>query len=190
MNNLAPAYKWAIAIVLMLAVNGCVWFLFLEPAIEESNQVKSEIENREIFQQQLEQRLETLLAIDTGSLLVQQEELEALIPPNGQLRELLAELEKMAEESGLTLNSIRGGNPSRDDEYMSLDLTILLEGDYQEHFDYIKMLENHERLLAVDSFNLSRSGDSINANIQISIYGDDFYPPTPYDAPGRDNPFQ
>lgn len=182
--------KWLLIIVVVLALNAGIWFLGIAPtrtAIAEVDRQTAALEQKET---QLLERLAILEAIDTEALELEQLEQLIKIPAVGFLREMMTELEAVANEMENELISMTFQPSVQDDVIQSLSISLMLAGEYENLFAYIKYLETHPRLIFVNSLNLGGAEDELNANIQLELFANDFAPYTPYQAPGRANPFK
>ena len=187
MSNLTSRHKWMLAIGLIVLVNVTVWLYGLSPAIDEISALEDEIASVESELATLEQLLEQYNAIDVEGLQQEIEVLNRSVPETGLLGEFITELEATAREMGLTLGRVTASQPREKEPYWAVDISFPdLQGDYHQFFNFLQMLEQHERLLHVGAFFI-RGGESFNMN--MTIYAEDFEFHTPYQAPGRDNPF-
>ncbi len=187
MSNLTSRHKWMLAIGLIVVVNVAIWLYGLSPAMEEINALEEEIAAVESEVASLEQLLEQYDAIDVAGLQQQIEVLNRSVPETGLLGEFLTELEATAEDLGLTLGQVTASEPREIEPYWAVNISLpQLAGDYHQFFNFLQMLEQHERLLHVNSFFI-RGGDSFN--MDMTFYAEDFEFHTPHQAPGRDNPF-
>lgn len=174
----------------IILVNVAVWLYGLSPALDKIQAVRDELSRAEQQKTQLEQRLEQLNAIDVDTLQAELELLELQLPELGLLREFITELESMADELSLGIESLSASVPLAADPYTAIDFSFSVSGRYRDVFSYLQALEEHQRLLLVRTFNMSGSGDDVTCNLQVSIFAQDFEPHTPHEAPGRNNPFR
>lgn len=189
MSNLSTQHKWILGVAVVVALNAIIWFLGIAPSRLVIEEVNKEIQVQEDKESQLRQRLAVLEAIDREALEQEEAELFEVIPDAGLLREVMTELEAVAEKMGLTLMSMRFDAPTEND-YQSIAINMNFSGSYNSLYDYIFYLENHSRLVLVESFNLQGAGDTLASNISTIFFAHDFDPYTPYTAPGRKNPFE
>ena len=182
--------KWLLIIVVILALNAGIWFLGIAPtrtAIAEVDRQTAALEQKET---QLLERLASLEAIDTEALELEQLEQLIKIPAVGFLREMMTELEAVASEMDNELKSMGFQPPAPEGVFQSMEIALMLSGEYENLFAYIKYLETHPRLIFVNSLNLGGDEGELNANIQLLLFANDFGPYTPHQAPGRANPFK
>ncbi|HOB35192.1 MAG: type 4a pilus biogenesis protein PilO [Firmicutes bacterium] len=189
-TKLTTQQKWILAIIGVILVNVAVWMYGLSPAIGKVEAAREALSRREEEARRLQQRLEQLNAIDTEALEEQMAQYDVQIPQQGLLREFITELEAMAASRRLELGRINISEPSPRNPYLAVFITFSLKGNYFNVMDYIIALENHPRLLFIDTFRLSRQQSGVECSIDLVIYAEDFDPITPHDAPGRANPFE
>ena len=79
--------------------------------------------------------------------------------------------------------------PTLIDVFESLTISMTLTGEYASLYDYIKYLESHSRLIFIDNFSLAGE-ETMALNLQIVLFAENFDTYTPYEAPGRGNPFE
>ncbi len=187
MSKLTARHKWMLAIGLVVLLNLAVWLYGLSPAIDEINALEGEIEIVETELASMEQLLEQYNAIDVEALEQQLEGLNRNVPEMGLLGEFITELEATTQEIGLSLGRVTASAPREVESYWAVDISLgQLAGDYHQFFSFLEMLEQHERLLHVNTFVIG-GGESFSMN--MTIYAEDFELHTPFQAPGRDNPF-
>lgn len=190
-NKLTTQHKWIIAIVAVIIINIGVWFWGLSPAMERVKTAEGELNARQGKRDSLQQRLEELNAIDTASL---EQELEAhriRIPQEGLLREFITELEKVALGERLVLERLSIAEPSAREQFLVTSISLSLAGQYNAMVRYLTFLENHPRLVIVNSAGFRAGTDgSVKCSIDFEIFAENFDPITPYQAPGRVNPFR
>lgn len=190
MNKLSLQHKWILAIIGVVLINVFVWIYGLAPALDKITAARADLQRSEGEKQSLQRRLVQLNSIDSLALEEDLELYNVLIPEKGLMREFIAELESRADRLGVNLESIALSEPSPQDPYLLTEISLNISGDYAPLISYIKELEGHERLLFLDNFNLSDSEEGLRCPINMVIFAENFDPVTPYDAPGRDNPFR
>jgi len=190
-NKLTPQRLWLLAIIAVVLVNALVWVYGLSPALDRIEAANNQLHMIEGQRKSLQQRLEQLNAIDTIALEAEMEHHSILIPRQGKLREIVTELESMANQLGLGLVEISISEPSILDSFLVTVLALELSGGYSAITEYLLSLEEHERLLFVDNLSLevNESTGSLDCSMSIVIFAEDFDQITPYEAPGSDDPF-
>lgn len=190
-NNLSTQKKWIIAIVAVILINVGVWFYGLSPAMERVKAAQAELSSLRGQRDNLQQRVEELNAIDTVAL---EQELEACrirIPQVGLLREFITELEKVAISERLVIDRLSIAEPSARDQFLVTSISLILGGQYSSMVKYLTYLENHARLVLVDSVNFRAGSDgTLKCTLDLVIFAENYDSITPYKAPGRVNPFR
>ena len=182
-------HKWVLILLVVLVLNGAMWFLGIDPTRSAIAQVEKQRLAQEQKVTQLSNRLVALEAIDTEALEQEQRDQLIRIPEVGLLREIMTEFEAVAIELENELLNISFSEPVLDKGYQNMEISLVMTGDYANIFAYIKYLETHSRLILVNSFNIGGE-EVLSANIQLMLFSDDFDPYTPHEAPGRNNPFR
>lgn len=190
-SKLSTQHKWIIAIIVVIIINIGVWFWGLSPAMERVKAAEAELDARQGKRDNLQKRLDELNAIDTVAL---EQELEVQwirIPQVGLLAEFITELEKVALGEKLVVDRLSISEPSAREQFMVTSISINLTGQYPALVKYLTFLENHSRLVIVDSASFRAASDGkLQCTIDLDIFAEDFDPITPHKAPGRDNPFR
>lgn len=190
LNNLSPQRRWLLAIVAVILVNALVWLYGLSPALDKIEVARDELQTVEEQRDSLQQRLDQLNAIDIDALQEEMEHCNIQVPEQGRLRELITELEKVAQGLGLRVVELTIQDPTDLEPYLVTPLSLELIGQYSALKKYIIALEEHERLLLVDNFSLEAEDSGITITMDIVVFAEDFDYITPHQAPGRTNPFE
>jgi Tfp pilus assembly protein PilO len=190
LNKLTTTHKWILVLVAIVLVNVVAWMYGLAPAIDRVEAARDQWEQTRQRRDRLQQQFEQLEAIDTDALAEQWEAINPRVPEEGLLREFIYNLVDLTDGMGIPLPSITIGAPEEVAPYFSVSLSASITGDYEQVKAFLHALEEHERLIIVRVYGLSGSGDSINCQFRFSIFAEEFEHLTPYEAPGRSNPFE
>lgn len=190
MSNLSTQQKWILAIICVILVNVAVWLYGLSPAIEKVEAAQDALRRRQEEVKRLQQRLDELHSIDAEALAAEMAGYNIQIPEQGFLREFVTELEAMAHTRRLELGRITISEPSPQDQFLASYITLSLKGSYFAIIDYVTALEEHPRLIFVETFKLSGQQSRVDCSIDLVVFAEDFDAITPHDGPGRTNPFQ
>ena len=189
MNRLTTQQKWFLIIAVIVIVNVAVWLYGLTPARDEMGELRTQINQLEDEIDVNSELLRQYADLDTEVLQAEMDELNAIVPSQGLLREFLTETEETANDMGILLTNVRAAIPRDREPYKALDMAFELSGTYEQVSDYLNYLENNSRLVVVRSFILG-DGDPMRFSVDITIYAESFSDYTPLLAPGRDNPFE
>ena len=193
MNRLTTQQKWFLIIAVIVIINVAVWLYGLTPARDEVGELRTQINQLEDEIDVNSELLRQYADLDTEVLQAEMDELDAIVPSQGLLREFLAEIEETANDLGILLTNVRAASPRDREPYRALDMAFELSGTYGQVSGYLNYLENNPRLVVVRSFILGSSdeaGATMRFSVDITIYAENFSDYTPYLAPGRDNPFE
>lgn len=190
MNKLTTQHKWILAALAFVFINVLVWYFGLSPALNKIEAAQNQLAGVEQDKKKLEQNLAKLNAIDSAALQAQADSLALQLPEQGLVRELLTGLESLAVDKGVSLSSISASEPYEEVPYLAMDFTLKLSGSYPALFSYIQALEEGERLLTLGVFGIKEEKDKgAQCSLQFTVYAEDFNRLTPFEAPGRKNPF-
>lgn len=191
MSKLTTQHKWIIAIVVVILINVAVWFLGISPSMERVKAAEAELLSRQGQRDNLQQRLEELNAIDTVALEEEMAAYKIRIPQLGLTAEFITELEKVALTNKIKLERLGISEPAAREQFFITPISLILHGNYTSLVKYLTFLENHSRLVLVDSMDFSRgTGETMKCSLDLIIFAENFNPITPFKAPGRANPFR
>jgi len=189
MSKLSTQNKWILVVFAFVIINVAAWYFGLAPSIEKVSSVSDTYEKVEKQKTNMETILAQLDAINVDSLEEQKSWLAVKVPSQGQVIELLYEIEDIAILNGIKVNNLQASDPTILGNYIALDLSLLISGSYLDVYSYLEFLEQHERFLKINSFSLRSSEGLVEGSLQIRVIADSFDSYTPHTAPGRSNPF-
>jgi len=208
-----------VSIALLAAVVFIYYLYFLSPKIDEYNKLKEEVE-------QNKQELGTLKAAESelaklmDSINSDKKEitrLEGIIPSSKKLPEIIVQMESLSHEAGLKLKKVSFETPSegkdnkaknkdvdtKEREYAEISVKLSLTGTYDQILNFLRSVEETERIYSVRSIILAREYEvaqsSIDADIELSTFavkhdGELLDDPGAYEfmngTYGRENPFK
>ncbi|HVM40507.1 MAG TPA: type 4a pilus biogenesis protein PilO [Acidimicrobiia bacterium] len=139
-----------------------VWFMFLyRPQGNEISDLQTELETAQAEEQSLAATLEQLEAIDADRPALEAElrRLTAAVPPRPELASFILAAHDMAAEAGIDFMSITPSPPGPIDgraDLAVIAMGISAEGPFFSVLDFLDRLEDLERVVVVDSLNLTR----------------------------------
>ena len=95
-----------------------------------------------------------------------------------------------AAETGAKLTDLRISEPAPLDKFLKTAISFSISGQYSQAASYILALEEYQRMLFIEQFSLEGSENSLTNQISLVIFAEDFNYMTPFEAPGRSNPFK
>ena len=84
--------------------------------------------------------------------------LDAAVPKNPDLAEFIIQANDIAESSGISFLSIAPTPPAAGDGASVINMTISISGSFFQLQDYLRQLEQLERLVIVDGISISSGG--------------------------------
>ncbi len=165
-----------IALPLVLVGTGAWFFLMFSPANARIGQAEIDLETASQEETTLRAQLIKLKKIQDSELayLDAVGQIEASVPPTPQLDVLITDLTALAEKNGLAWNSFAPGVPAEVEgqPYMSIPVTVAVEGQYFELLGYLFDINDLARLITIDSITISSTQDDDNFTVlSVSISG-------------------
>lgn len=188
-SKLTTQHKWMILAAAFILVNVAVWMYGLSPALGKVDALRGELKQAQQRRDLLLQQEARLVAIDIAALEQEWEVMNPRVPDQNLLREFIHGLVDMAKAMGMPLPSVSITSPSQAEPYYSVSLSTSIVGSYEQLKAFLVALEQHERLILVRSYSFSGEGNSINCSVNFTIFAEKYDNLTPYEAPGKDNPF-
>jgi Tfp pilus assembly protein PilO len=146
----------AVAIVAIILV----WYLALySPLNDDLSAAQTELTTEQKRTDDLQADLARLKAQEKNS--TQQaallRRLDAAVPEQPDLAEFILQANEIASESGISFLSIAPAPPAAGTGASVIGLTISIQGSFFQLEDYLRLLENLERLVIVDGITISSS---------------------------------
>lgn len=188
-SKLTTQQKWIILLLAFVLVNAVVWMYGLAPAMQKVDAAREERDQTYQHRDSLQQQLDTLSSIPVEDLNTLLATLSPRVPEQGLLREFISDFVDLTDDMGLPLTDIAIGSPAEAEPFTAVTLSTTVQGDYAQLKSFLVALEEHERLITVQTFTLSGGEELLTSSVNFTIYSDDFGQLTPLDADGRDNPF-
>jgi Tfp pilus assembly protein PilO len=152
-----------------------IYFLYI--TLFEGNLAK--LEEKQMYLESLERKEEDLsLKIFQYNVLKQNYgnydlgELLVKYPEEGQIPEIILWLEELFVDRELSKPNISFNKVDGNERYLQISLNF--SGPYNNIYNLIEKIENHERLTTIERLNLSGSQNSLSASITFNIYGQSF----------------
>lgn len=189
-SKLTTQQKWILVLLAFVLVNAAVWIYGLAPALDRVEAARADLAQVQQRKDKLQKELDNLNAIDADALNEQWAIINPQVPDQGQMREFIHGLVDLTDGMGLSLPVISIGSPVTEEPYFSVTLSTNITGSYEQLKAFLIALEQHERLILVRSYSFSGTGDTLECALSFTIFAEEFEHLTPYEAPGRDNPFE
>ena len=148
--------------------------VFLAPQSRQRTEVEKKIASARQQEQDLRGQLAQLkkVAADTGSREAELARLGRLIPADADLAGAILTLNDTANQAQVAWSSFvpspptpgAGGGP------MTMGISMKIGGTFAQIFDYLARLESLDRLVVVDSIQLSGSGGKLDVDIRARMF--------------------
>ncbi len=180
--------KKFLTILVLLAALVLVWKFLLSPQYKQFGQVRLSKVDTETQLQNLNKEIAEIESLAGGLAELPEADLVKInraLPFGQDLEEFLANMHKLAQQSGLLITNmyVRSIDLQTKDvsELRKLQLTISLRGKYQDFLDFMGILERHVRLVDVQSVtvgNIASFSSELLGKVevlQINITGHVYY---------------
>lgn len=151
------------------------YFTIFKPQNERIDLAKAEITHKQELLDQL--RRETARSKDleqvNGSLQERIAEIEARLPSNKEVDQIVRQVSQLAIEAGLQPPALKSDKPLIAARYREQPLIITTEGNFQGYYNFLLSLERLPRITRVVNMKVSESrdeGTEISAEFTLSIY--------------------
>ena len=169
--------EFVLLLVLFAVPLASYWFVF-RPQNAQIERAKEEIALRRDKLEKLQQesaRRGTLEAA-TDQIAERIESIEARLPTNKELSDVVRQVSELAVESGLQQPSIVAEKPVKASLYMEQPLKIEMAGDFRGFYKFLLELERLDRITRLPDMTVRRS-DKVDghmiAEFTLSIYFQD-----------------
>lgn len=145
--------------IIILAAIGLVIVFLILPQVSRVKNVRSEIDN---LKAELSRKTELSEKIDEmilkyNELVAKIQKIDLTIPKGPQKPELIVQIESLAKENGLILESIVFREPTQKEAvgYKILNISLTLSGNYLAFKNFLTALEQNIRLMDVQLIDFS-----------------------------------
>lgn len=163
----------AAGVALLIVV---VWYVgFYSPKSSDLSKAHDDLTAAQASQQTLKAQLSNLRGLEANRAKQQAvlQKLSAAVPPTPDLASFILQANDIATQSGVAWLQVSPGLPAAGSGGpATISLSMQLEGGFYQVYDYLNRLENMQRLVLVDSINLSGKGTAGGApdpTLSVSI---------------------
>lgn len=177
LEKLTRTQKILVQILILSAICGGAWFLYLSPALEKINKLSSEVESLEeditkfsllaarlpALEEEFEDRKRELISART------------LLPEDASaLERLLASFERLGNEKGVFFLLFQPGSEELNQYYASRQVQLRLQGRFHDLMSYFDELSRLDRLVSISSLRLTpqqhEQPGNLTAETVLSVY--------------------
>jgi Tfp pilus assembly protein PilO len=172
-------------IVLTLVASIILAIFAVSPTLSTIANLQKQINDNIFVDQKLQQKINDLSVLQQKYADIQNNlsVITDAIPTSPQIPLLVAQIQTVAKDAGLKLDSFQTfevdfSKVAANKDYSSFDFGLSAEGTYQQTTDFLNNLVNFQRIITIDSVLLSKT-DSTNTNnsnvLQLNIKGTAFF---------------
>ncbi len=163
-------------IIIAFALSALMVFVLVLPKYESFNVKKQEIfakenelKSQEDYFQKIQGISEEIKSYQDSIL-----KIESALPQSRSVPELLNFFQKIASQSGLSMNKVDLAFVASDfeEEVMTTEINLALKGDYSGLKNFLSVAEKSARLIEIEdvSFNYPEKGTAFTFNLRIRVY--------------------
>lgn len=164
------------AIAAVVAVVLIWYFVLYKPLGEDLTSTQAQVSEEQTKTDDLQATLTRLQSQAKNSTEQQAllNKLDKAVPEQPDLAEFIIEINQIAEEAGIDFLTISPAPPAAGTGASVIGLTITIKGSFFQLQDYLRLLEQMDRLVVIDGFNVaggasSTSGDTTGEGTQLSV---------------------
>src|SRR3989338_10325681 len=194
--------KSILTIIVLITDLLFTWSLLLSPqykqfkaAPERKRDTDKELKNISAEIEEIDKLAKVVSDLPSGD----RAKLDKSLPDGNGLEEFLATMHKLANQSGLLITNMyvkpQEANVNKKNEVSTSQLNMSLRGKYADFLSFLKLLENHARLVDVKTISITNSAsfsadlatkvEVLNVNVSAAVYNLDNAPETPLFPYGR-----
>lgn len=167
---------------LVLTIIALIFFgLFaINPTLSTIAKLQKELDDNKFVDEQLEKKIQNLSILQRSYGQIQDDLpiIEDAIPKNPKAPILLAQIQSLAESSGLDLLNSQVFPvdliQTSKKNYISFSFVVLGEGTQSSIGDFINKISGMERIVSLDQINLTKRADS-SGLLQVSVRGSAYF---------------
>lgn len=152
-----------IALPLVLVISALVYFFVISPTNEEIEVARIDLETEEVEEQALRQRLTVLQRVNERLPEYDRANANMLlsIPANPQIDAITDELTALADRANVVWTQVSFSTPGEETPsgYREIGISLAVEGQYFELLGYLYGMSDLDRLIRINSVDLSPSID-------------------------------
>src|SRR3989338_1536675 len=168
--------KQVLGLVVLMALLFTVWQFLLQPQYQQFGEARAaklearnKLSNLDKEIGEIENLSKTLTALPADNLT----KLEKALPFGQNLEELLANMHKLAQQSGLLITNmyVRPVDlaPTESGDLKKLQLTVSLRGKYLDLLNFLEILERHVRFIDVQSLSVNNIASSVSGANKVEV---------------------
>lgn len=164
-----------VLLLILVAVPLASWQFVFRPQNSVIAQAKAEISHKREMLAKLQQATAQAADLEQANRDIAQsiQAIEARLPTNKEIAEVLRQVSDLAETAGLDAPIMEAKKPVKAAMYMEQPLDMNLKGDFHGFYDFLLALEKLPRITKIPDFVIKRSDSTdgyMEAQFTLSIY--------------------
>lgn len=164
-----------VLLVILVAVPLASWQLVFRPQNKVIAQAQAEIAHKREMLGKLQEATAQAADLEQANRDIAQsiQAIEARLPTNKEIAEILRQVSDLAINAGLEAPVIEAKKPVKAAMYMEQPLEMSLQGDFHGFYDFLLTLEKLPRITKIPDFVIKRSDRTdgyMEAEFTLSIY--------------------
>lgn len=173
-NKLESREKRLIILLAVIIIFYLLYTFIYQPIAGILSEVKEEIEALERREAVLKKDLSDFDALKNDYGKYNINDLLISLPDQGKVPEIIVWIEQMFSDPSLTKPNIGFSLDTSTKDRNFLQITFAFSGSYKSIYSLMENIENSSRLTTIESVNLSGTNNSLNANLVVRVYGQNF----------------
>ena len=168
-----PSSSKILLLALMLVLIGAAYYSFLHSTVTaeyEAAQVAQATLNNELKQANDLQARFLALREELETRKAAEQQLLRILPPHAEIAAMLADLNRLAELSGLTIESVEPKPEVGQPFYFKIPVTLKLSGRYHQLAKFFYNISRLERAINMENISLTQpknENDEINLSVSV-----------------------
>ena len=179
LEKLTPLQKGLILVATLLAIGGGYWYFILQDDLAQMSAMRQDIQKAEVDIDKYQKIIAANLPMIEKELEIRLRQFQyakALLPEDSVEKErLLASIEKLARDEGLTFRLFQPGGETVADFYATTNIQLDMSGEFHSLMRFFSRMSGLDRLVSLEDISLtpiSGSGEItfLNAKSRILLY--------------------
>jgi type IV pilus assembly protein PilO len=180
LEKLSPLQKVLILVTTLLAIGGGYWYYVLQDDLAQMTAMRQDIQKAEADIDKYQKIIAANLPMIEKELEIRLRQFQyakALLPEDSVEKErLLASIEKLARDEGLTFRLFQPGGEAVKDFYATTNIQLDMSGEFHSLMRFFSRMSGLDRLVSLEDISLTPiSGGSgefilLNAKSKILLY--------------------
>lgn len=168
-NNLSDREKKLLIFLSLVISVYLIYDLVVVKSMDRLEEVNAELAEVEEKEHSLEIELARLKILEEEYKDYSLSQVQARLPENVDIPETILWLERMFSDSSLSQPDIQFSQPEeRASNYIELNLSF--SGSYDNIHNLVGKIENNERVVSLESLNISGVGENISATMSLNVF--------------------